>query len=145
MQEYIDADLMQAKECSSTEDTVLGPLRRERKEAVEKKAARERMKYGAEYQVHSPMTINTVGTAAPGVIFDAEAAECDILISSIQISTEEQEAVEYTVYVCEGSWLDQDFAKIQDPKAWTCAMKPKLLVRLSFITATCQYNVFHKC
>ena len=35
-----------------------------------------RAKHGLEYQVHGPMTVNTFGSAAPGIIFDVEATTC---------------------------------------------------------------------
>ena len=73
------------------------------------------------------MTEGTVGSAAPGLFFDIEATACDIVVSGIEIATEETDPVEFAVYVCERSWLDDTFATIQDAKAWRCVMLPKVL------------------
>ena len=82
----------------------------------------------ASHQLHCPMTMNTVGTAAPGLFFDVEAVASDIVISGIEIATEETKPVEFAVYSCNhGSWLDAEFARIQTPRAWTCVMQPRYL------------------
>ena len=41
------------------------------------------------------MTMNTIGTAAPGLFFDVEAVASDILISGLDIATEETAPVEF--------------------------------------------------
>jgi hypothetical protein len=82
----------------------------------------------ASHQLHCPMTMNTIGTAAPGLFFDVEAVASDIVISGIEIATEEMKPVEFAVYSCNyGSWLDAEFARIQTPRAWTCVMQPRYL------------------
>lgn len=82
----------------------------------------------ASHQLHCPMTMNTIGTAAPGLFFDVEAVASDIVISGIEIATEETKPVEFAVYSCNnGSWLDAEFARIQTPRAWTCVMQPRYL------------------
>jgi hypothetical protein len=50
---------------------------------------------GAARQLHCPMTMNTIGTAAPGLFFDVEAVASDILISGLDIATEETAPVEF--------------------------------------------------
>ena len=77
--------------------------------------------------LHSPMTLRTVGSAAPGLFFDVEAVGGDVLVSGIETATEERGPVEFAVYACDGSWLDTGFQKMQTRSAWTCVMYPKAL------------------
>jgi hypothetical protein len=51
--------------------------------------------FGGPQILHSPMTFETCLSAAPGLFFDIEATAADVIVSAIEIATEELEPVEF--------------------------------------------------